>query len=286
MDKKYSLKLSDLLEKENFDLNRTKLIRHSLNHKRFQLAYESDSILEYTKMQIPNFYNDTDLVLAFVGDQGTTARLVGCYKPTQHSQKIVEGLFSEKMPKELLEHPKNIYHELEETEYFSDLVNRLYIDWGSGTVNWHQSAKNDKPIIAIKSNPKLEFNGYEKIVLMYDQLKQIIKNQVTYENWHIALKSVNAIYLITDLVEGKQYVGSASGADSLFQRWKTYIETQHGNNKRMIKYLQQDPERYHQFQFSILQVIPKNMVKQDIYELEDLYKVKLGTRLVNGLNDN
>ena len=191
MDKKYSLKFSDLLEKENFELIRTKLIRHSLNHKRFQLAYNSDSILEYTKMQIPNFYNDADLVLAFVGDQGTSARLIGCYKLHNIRKKIVEGLFSEKMPKELLEHPKNIYHELEETEYFSDLVNRLYIDWGSGTVNWHQSAKNDKPIIAIKSNPKLEFNGYEKIVLMYDQLKQIIKNQVTYENWHIALKSVS-----------------------------------------------------------------------------------------------
>lgn len=286
MPDNYSLTLSDLLKKESFDLTRTKLIRHSMSHKRFKLAYNSDCILEYTKLQVPGFYNDIDLVLTFIGDQGTTARLVGCYKPTQHSQKVDEHLFPEKMPKELLEHPDNIYHELVETDIYSDLVNKLYIDWGKGTVNWYQSAVNDKPIIAIKSVPKLEFKGYERIVLMYDQLKQIIESPITYENWHDALKSVNAIYLITDLIEGKQYVGSAYGADSLFQRWKTYVETKHGNNKKMIKYLKQYPDRYHKFQFSILQVIPKNIMQKDVIELENLFKEKLGTRSANGLNDN
>ncbi len=284
MTTSYSFMLSDLLKKENFDLQRVKLLRHSMNHKRFKVAYDANCVLEYTKMQVPGFYNDVDLVLNFVGDQGTTARLVGCYKPTLVSQPIEGHLFSDKVPQALLAHPQNIYHELIETVYYSDLINRLYIDWGKGTVNWSQRAINDKPIIAIKSVPSLEFKGYEKIVLMYDQLKQIIDNQVTYENWHDALKSVHAIYLITDLTEGRQYVGSAYGADSLFQRWKTYVETKHGNNKRLINYLKEHPDYYHQF--SILQVIPKTILQKEVIDLENLYKEKLGTRLANGLNEN
>ncbi|GLC90463.1 GIY-YIG nuclease family protein [Lysinibacillus piscis] len=282
----YSLTLSDILKKGNFDLRRVRLLRHSMNHKRFKMAYDVDCILEYTKMQVPDFYHNVDLVLNFVGDQGTTAKLVGCYKPTHCSQKIEEQLFPSKMPKILLEHPTNIYHELEQTSYYHDLINRLYIDWGKGTVNWSQSALNDKPIIAIKSVPTIEFKGYERVMLMYGQLEQIIESQVTYENWHDALKAVHAVYLITDLAEGRQYVGSAYGADSLFQRWETYVKTKHGNNKKIIEYLKQYPERYHEFQFSILQIIPKNSTQKDVIELENLYKEKLGTRLANGLNDN
>lgn len=286
MNTQHSLMLSDFLNKKGIDLKRIKLIRHSMNHPRFKLAYNADCIFEYTKLQVPGFYKDIDLVLTFVGDLGTTAKLVGCYKPTQHSQQITKQLFSEKMPKELYENTNNFYHELKETTYFSDLINRLYIDWGKGTVNWHQSALNDKPIVAIKSVPSLEFKGYEQIILMYDQLKQIIENPVAYENWHDALKSVNAIYLIIDKVEGRQYVGSAYGADSLFQRWKSYVETKHGNNVKMIEYLKEQPDRYREFQFSILQVVSKNTAPNDIITLENLYKDKLGTRLANGLNSN
>lgn len=132
---------------------------------------------------------------------------------------------------------------------------------------------------------KKVFMGYEKVLLSYDQLKEIIDNQEIYEAWHTALKSVNAIYLIVDTETGKQYVGSAYGTDGLFGRWNCYINTLHGNNKEMKQVICDYPERYHAFQFSILQILPKTIISDDVIEIENLWKKKL-LSMTFGMNDN
>lgn len=45
------------------------------------------------------------------------------------------------------------------------------------------------------------------------------------------------------------------------------------------------PERYKDFQFSILQIPPKNLTGDEIIKIESLYKRKLMTREF-GMNDN
>jgi hypothetical protein len=40
---------------------------------------------------------------------------------------------------------------------------------------------------------------YENITLIYLELKENLENSVLYKSWHIALASVYAIYLITDI---------------------------------------------------------------------------------------
>ena len=45
------------------------------------------------------------------------------------------------------------------------------------------------------------------------------------------------------------------------------------------------PERYHQFQFSILQILPKTITDDEVIQIERLYKQKLLT-IPFGLNDN
>jgi hypothetical protein len=47
-----------------------------------------------------------------------------------------------------------------------DLKERLIIDWGKATVSWHQWAINDKAVLAIQANPKYEFKGFDKIILI------------------------------------------------------------------------------------------------------------------------
>ncbi len=93
------------------------------------------------------------------------------------------------------------------------------------------------------------------------------------------------MYLIVDQKSGKQYVGSAYGEDGLLQRWTDYIHTHHGGNKKMIELLKAYPERYHRFQFSVLQILPKTLTNDSVISIENLYKKKLMT-IEFGLNDN
>lgn len=106
-----------------------------------------------------------------------------------------------------------------------------------------------------------------------------------YSDWQAALKSIYGIYLIVDKESGKQYVGSAYGKEGILQRWTKYVKTGHGDNKKMIDLLKEDPYRYKSFQFSILQVLPSNLTNDEVIEVENKYKDKLLTRKF-GLNDN
>ena len=130
------------------------------------------------------------------------------------------------------------------------------------------------------------FSGCESSELdKYDELKEIVDNPTAYESWHTALSSINAVYLIVDKKSGKQYVGSAYGANGLLGRWAYYVNSLHGNNKKMKELICAYPERYHQFQFSILQMLPKTVTNDEIIQIENLYKKKLLTCSF-GLNDN
>ena len=129
------------------------------------------------------------------------------------------------------------------------------------------------------------FEGFEKLILPYDELKEIVENKHIYESWHTTLSSVYAVYLITDIISGKQYVGSAYNKGGLLGRWTIYIETGHGNNRKMIELLEEFPNRYRQFEFSVLQILPKNLSDEEVIHVENLWKKKLHTREF-GLNEN
>ena len=53
----------------------------------------------------------------------------------------------------------------------------------------------------------------------------------------------------------------------------------------MKKLLESYPDRYKQFQFSILQILPKTMTKDRVIKTESLYKKKLMS-LRFGLDEN
>ena len=167
----------------------------------------------------------------------------------------------------------------------ADLRERLIIDWGKATVSWHQWATNEKAVLAIQTNPKYAFLGYDRVILSHSELKEIAMDSILYENWHTALSSVYAIYLIVDKTDGKQYVGSAYGDGGLLNRWKCYVNTKHGGNKQLKEVICNSPERYENFQFSILQILPKTITQDEVVKIESLYKQKFLTKKF-GLNDN
>ena len=183
------------------------------------------------------------------------------------------------------------------------LVKTITCDRGSEFANWHkieerlhcevyfadpycawQKGTNEKPIVTI--HDKRVFSGYEDFVLTYDELREIVKDPTAYESWHAALSSVNAVYLIVDRENGRQYVGSAYGKGGLLERWAHYVDSLHGGNKLMKELLCSYPERYTHFQFSILQLLPKTVKPEDVIHTETLWKKKLLSYEPIGMNAN
>lgn len=279
-----SLYLNDILKRNGLDPKRVKLIRHSLKHARCRVCYNAGFIDEYQKIQKENFFNGCDYVLSFIGEPGTSAKFIGCYSVGKGKQ-INEFFKPEGFPVPEMFTESVYLFELQSSDIISDLKDRLIIDWGKATMSWHQWATNDKVVLAIQENPKYAFTGYENVVLSYNELKEIISDKTLYENWHTALSSVYAIYLIVDSTNGKQYVGSAYSSGGLLERWKCYVDTGHGGNLGMREVLCQCFDRYQYFQFSILQILPKTIIDNEVVAIENFYKNKLLTKEF-GMNKN
>ena len=277
------LNFSDVLIKVGLDPKRVKLIRHSLADKDFRECYEKGMVTEYTRVQSDNFSNGYDYWCVFISDKSTTAKFFACYK-VNGGVCDTQDVKPDDFP--LLDwfQGQKMFYELEHIDLLKEYEGRLLIEWGKGALAWAQKATNAKPIVAIQD--KRAFSGYENFILTYDELKEIVKDPTAYESWHTALSSVNAIYLIVDRENGRQYIGSAYGKNGLLGRWAHYVDSLHGDNKLMKELLCNYPQRYKYFQFSILQLLPKTATPDDVIHTETLWKKKLLTYEPLGMNAN
>ena len=278
------LYFSDVLRKVGLNPQRVKLIRHALTDKGFRDCFQKNMVLEYTRHQKPGFSKEYDYWCVFISSEGTLAKFWACYKVGDFVPDTPD-VMPQGYPDPESFQGEFAYFDLEHVCLLEDYENRLIIDWGSSTRMWHQKGTTEKPIVSIQNYEKKAFPGFEELILTYDELKGIIDNPIIYEGWHTSLSSVNAIYLIVDQKTGKQYVGSAYGKDGLLGRWSCYVSSLHGHNKLMKELIDIHPERFHHFQFSILQILPKTIPYDEVLQMERLYKKKLLT-IPFGLNDN
>lgn len=278
------LYFSDVLKKVGLDPAKVKLIRHALTDKGFKSCYDKNMVLEYTRQQKNGFSKNYDYWCVFISGKGTLAKLFACYK-VGNSVPDTPDIMPEHFPHPEWFQGENAYFDLEYVDLLKDYEGRLMIDWGNSARMWHQRGTTEKPIMAIQADEKRVFSGFENLILTYDELKEIVENPTVYEAWHTALSSVNAIYLIVDRETGKQYVGSAYGKEGLLGRWACYVNSLHGNNKLMKELICTYPERYHHFQFSILQILPKTVTDDEVIQTESLFKKKL-LSIAFGMNDN
>lgn len=277
---------SDILLKAGLDPSKVMLIRHSLANRGFKECYEKNMVYEYTCHQKSGFSRGYDYWAVFISGAGTFAKFFALYQVgpavPDSVAMVPEGLPS----REATEYRgDNEFFLLNPVELLKEYEGKLVIDWGQSTRMWHQKGSSEKPIISIQPDEKKIFSGFEDLVLSYDELKEIICNPTVYESWHSALSSVFAIYLIVDRENGKQYVGSAYGSGGLLSRWSCYVETRHGHNKELQKLICNYPERYHSFQFSILQILPKTLTADEVISIESRYKKKLLSKEF-GMNAN
>lgn len=124
-----------------------------------------------------------------------------------------------------------------------------------------------------------DFQGYDKISLSFKQLESIISR--SKKSWIAALENQKGVYLITDVSNGKMYVGSATGNNGmLLDRWRNYILTGHGYNRELINIIGKNGKEYamSNFCFSLLENYNSRTDSKLIISREQWWKKVLLTR--------
>jgi hypothetical protein len=238
----------------------------------------------YQQFQSKPVFDNLDYIVSFIGMDGWRARFLGVYRVGARRPSANVSL-----PKgcRYQSWRKFGYHyDLQRMPRYDHLKERVVIDWGKGR-RWHQRASNKTVVEVRPAGYFLEpFDDYLQFILTYDQLVRLVKHREAHKEWQARLSAVAGVYLILATKTGKQYIGSAYGAEGIWGRWLAYAHDGHGGNKLLKKLIDTNPSLYPEsFSYSVLEVLPNSFARKKVLAHECQFKKKLGTR-ATGLNTN
>lgn len=284
------ISLLELLRSRGFEPNvkRVKMMRHKDSRYGDVDSLRKHGWFElYQSIQKPATLRGRDQIVAFIGeDGGLASRFIGVYDILSRSPAEQHPLPDDCPFKEWnAPGSGSLFHELRKRTGFEDMEDRVIVDWE--VRRWDLQLK-DKPVLEIRpSGRKLEpFRDYLRVDLKFEELRYLAANADAHRDWVSGLSAVGAIYLVVNQKDGQQYVGSATGRDGLWQRWRNYAHDGHASNKRLQELCETPgagcPEA---FRFSILETFSRNHAPKEALKLESFFKNKLGSRAF-GLNEN
>jgi len=284
-----TMNITELLATRGLNVNdRIKMLRHQVSgYDLYDIYKQNLSHFEFLQCTQGKTRLNCNYVVSFIGAPHGHAVFVGVYE-IKGAKPMSEVKPPRNFPYMELIDRTETWYDMIRCKGYEDLIDRVVIDWGQSERSWHQWLKPDKPKEIVEIRPAgfvKHFPGFLELSLSYADLKTMVRNPVANREWHILLKSVAGVYLILDRKTGKQYVGSAYGADGILGRWRSYAETGHGGNKQLIKKVNSSDDYPGSFTFSVLHTLPKSSTKDEALEWERLFKNKLGTRAF-GLNTN
>ncbi|MGY6517197.1 MAG: GIY-YIG nuclease family protein [Lysobacteraceae bacterium] len=128
------------------------------------------------------------------------------------------------------------------------------------------------------------FPGFKAVDISKAELDLMVR--ANNESWRTALSSVKGVYLISDQVTGRLYVGKADGEDGVWGRWCAYAATGHGGNAGLKEEIGTvGSERQQDLRFSLLEIADIQSTKDEIAKRESHWKNILRTRQT-GFNRN
>jgi hypothetical protein len=285
-----SLGIADLLKLRGFPMDEpAKVVRHQ------DRRYDVNDLVRrgwfdfYQATQGKPRFRHCEHIISFIGAGGTKARFVGVYRVLEE-----RGRAGARPPKGF---PSQLCHyhycyEMKREAGYEDLENRVIVEWGKNSaINWHQwfnrKQLNDKVIVEILSSGQTRppFRDYLDFTLTYAELKELCENEDSNREWRSRLAAVAGVYLILATKTGKQYVGSAYGTKGIWGRWTAYARNGHGGNQLLKALMARDVAYPAAFSYSILQILPNSLTKNEVIKCEQLFKEKLGSR-ATGLNAN
>ncbi len=221
---------------------------------------------------------------SFIGVKTGEALFVGIYKVEGWKEIPVAEFIEMEVVKELYGHGsrlKNQSHvkwfDLRVMPEMAELKGRLVLKWAEmhGARSWSRwAAPNTFPVKTIHEESALAptMPSWRDLILEWAEL------QTLPESWKAKLREWRAIYLIHDMSDGKNYIGSAYGEDNLDHRWAEYVRTGgHGGN---VQLRGREPNN---FRFSIHELVGPSMPMEEVVDIEWSWMLRLHTR-TSGLN--
>lgn len=185
---------------------------------------------------------------------------------------------------------RNLYrYPLLEDEHCNEMNGRLIVAFHRSGRQAYLNAENwDAEILVNEIVAERlsigEFPGFKAVNLTHENLELIVRQSL--ESWRIALSNVAGIYLISDTQSGKLYVGKASGADGIWDRWTSYAKDGHAGNTELRRLVTEGGlDRAKYFRYSILEIADVHASEEDILSREKHWKDILMSR-DHGLNAN
>ena len=265
--------------------DKIKLVRHKDTRKGGTDVYalyrknKAEFLAYQSAQKSEDKYKGADYIVSFIGEGGTRARFIGVYKilakhPIDKKHRVSKE--------------DRFYYEMEEDTRFAELKERIIIDWGKSR-SWYQWFDKQKEVLEISPGLcNVQFTDYLDLVLTFDDLSEMVKNENRYPEWKKLLSSIFGVYVICDTSKnGKLYIGSAYDKEGgVWKRWSDYVATNgHCNNKSLKKMIDKDPTYARNFTFSLVAVLSKSSTPDAVIKKESIYKEKFGTR-ITGLNNN
>ena len=169
------MKFQELLAAKQINWDRVKLIRHNLTKDEVAVNYERGYLELYQSVQSPTRFRNCDMVISFLGTEGTNGVFQGCYQ-IGDSKPYTRSQFPEDfIPDSGMTEGKSMVYELVKTDLLSDMKDRLVIDWGKGTINWCQNGTTEKEVQEIRPVvSEISFISYDKVLLSYETLHKIV----------------------------------------------------------------------------------------------------------------
>ncbi len=271
-----TLVINELAEAAGLDVEKVKVLRHQetdaeTGRTSWDLWHEGREKFELHQ----SLYNSTrpigesDYIVSLLAPAPKRGVFAGVWEVTGRRDcpsEVVDPL---------IKRTKRHYYELRPHDLLRDYCGRMVVDWPSGRV-WHRRLSN-VTIRVLEIHEEgwnvQPFPGFTRFTILVSEAEEIPAT------WREALRAVSGVYLLVDTQDGKQYVGSASGEDGLYQRLSSYVRDRHGGNEGLRLREGRD------YKFVVLETFGSHVDHGEVLERESYWKTALGSREY-GLNLN
>lgn len=227
-----------------------------------------------TIAQKKRWFKDNEIVIGLAQIKNDEWLLIDISRITKSHNKLHDGITHSNIYT-FYEHEKLIEYE----KYFGRLIVRFHKNNAFVTLKGYNIDEFIVKEILPDSFDNDLFPGYDKVHLSWGELRRVIEK----DTWKTVLQNQKGVYLLSDISNGKIYVGSAYGENMILGRWMAYVNNGHGGNVELKKldfdYIKQN------FRYSILDIYKSTTDDQLIIDREKWWKQVLQSRRF-GYNEN
>lgn len=274
-----TIKLNDILKLENLDNIKIRLNLSNASWNALEHYHNNPNHLlvgHFHNSPKRKWFKENQIVIGLAQIKNDDWLLIDISRITKSYNNFWDGITHSTV---------NTFYEHEKLPEFEKYVGRLIVQFHKENAYVTLAGNRIDDFIVKEILPssldKDQFPGYDKVNISWSTMKRVLEK----DTWKTALENQKGVYLITDISNGKRYVGSAYGEFMILGRWKSYIRTGNGGNVGLKKLTFEHIQ--HNFKYSILDIYKSSTNDQIIIERESWWKdVLLSRQELYGYNEN